>query len=503
MSAVQGRILESQSSIGHETAPPWTRGIRLFLLLLGMTLLVRAQTFGNPVIEFDEQFYRLVGERMLHGALPFVDIWDRKPIGLFLLYALAALVGGEHALPYQLLASLFVAGTAGLVHAMARQLCAGWRGPLIAAALYILWLNLLQGEGGQVSVFTALPVCGAALLILRHLDRAVPAHRLGRDGATAMLLIGLAAQIKYTVLLEGGYFGLTLLWLGWRAGFGWIRTVLLGLCWAALAIMPTILAWGVYAAIGEGGTWLFANITSILLRAPMPLDDLLGELAGGVATIALLIIAAWLGWRRMNERGAVQRFVAVWALVAFASMVVMRTFSPHYFIPLVPPLVLLASPALEMMRRFAIGLVVLAAIVGQALVGFFAWSKGDRSTVDHIVAAIGPAPNCIFVFDGFPALYSETRSCLPGRYLFPGHLNGVMEAGAIGVDPADEVERIMARRPDAVVIDNPLWSQRNLRTTAIVDRELAAHYRLVLREETGKGRFRLVYRRRGEGASGR
>jgi 4-amino-4-deoxy-L-arabinose transferase-like glycosyltransferase len=475
------------------------RGPGLFLLLLAMAMLVRAQTFGNPVIEFDEQFYRLVGERMLHGSLPFVDVWDRKPIGLFLLYALAALVGGEHALSYQLLATLFVAGTAWLVHTMARHVCKGWRGPLIAAALYILWLNLLQGEGGQASVFTALPVCGAALLVLRHVDGSAAAHRLGRDGALAMLLIGLAAQIKYTVLLEGGFFGLVMLWLAWRA-LGASRAVVLGAGWALLAALPTVIAWGAYVAIGEGEAWLFANITSIFLRTPMPLDDLLGELAGGVATILLLLIAAGFGWRSMRERSLTQRFVAIWALVAFASMVLMRSFSPHYFIPLVPPLVILAAPALETMRRFAIGVTVLAAVAGQLLVGFFAYSKGGRETVDHMIAAIGPVPNCLFVFDGFPALYSEVPSCLPGRYLFPGHLNGIMEATSLGVDPVEEVGRIMAMRPDAVVTDFPLWSLRNKAATALVERELAAHYRLVLREETGKGRFRQVYRRNSGGA---
>jgi len=480
--------------------PVWMRGWRLALLLLVVTLLARAQTFGNPVIEFDEQFYRLVGERMLHGALPFVDIWDRKPIGLFLLYAFAALVGGAHALSYQLLAALFVAGTAMLVHAMARRLCTGWLGPLVAALLSILWLNLLQGEGGQAAVFTSLPMCGAALLLLRQVTGAADSGRLARDGALAMLLVGLAAQIKYTALGEGVYFGVLLLWLGWRAGAGLGRLTGLALLWAGLAVLPTALAFAAYAALGAGETWLFANITSIFLRAPMPMADLLGEAAGLLATLALLLVAAGLGWRHRRGADPGALFVAGWALAAMLAILALRSFSPHYGIPLVPPLAILAAPALERMRRCAIGLSALAAIAGQILVGVFIHGKGDGETIDHMVAAIGPAPNCIFVFDGFPALYAESGSCLPGRFLFPSLLNGVMEERAIGIDPVAEVERIMANAPDAVVIDEPRWSLRNPRTTAVVDRELAAHYRLVLREETGTGRYRMVYRRRADAA---
>ena len=54
-------------------------------LLLCLAVAARWQTFGNPVLGYDEQFYLLVGDRMLHGALPYVDIFDRKPIGLFLM----------------------------------------------------------------------------------------------------------------------------------------------------------------------------------------------------------------------------------------------------------------------------------------------------------------------------------------------------------------------------------------------------------------------------------
>jgi hypothetical protein len=60
-------------------APSWL----VFSGLLAFALLMRGQTFNDPVLGFDEQFYLLVGDRMLHGAVPYVDIFDRKPIGLF------------------------------------------------------------------------------------------------------------------------------------------------------------------------------------------------------------------------------------------------------------------------------------------------------------------------------------------------------------------------------------------------------------------------------------
>jgi hypothetical protein len=55
---------------------------------------------------------------MLDGALPYVDIWDRKPIGLFLLYAAIRLLGGDGILAYQVTATAFAVATAAVLSLM-------------------------------------------------------------------------------------------------------------------------------------------------------------------------------------------------------------------------------------------------------------------------------------------------------------------------------------------------------------------------------------------------
>src|ERR1700712_2430079 len=122
--------------------------IWLFPGLLLFAALVRGQTLGDPFIGFDEQFYLLVGDRMWHhGALPFVDIFDRKPIGLFLIYAAIRALGGAGFLQYQLVALVCVAATA-LGIARFTQRIAGGIAPIAAACLYIVWLDFMECEGG-------------------------------------------------------------------------------------------------------------------------------------------------------------------------------------------------------------------------------------------------------------------------------------------------------------------------------------------------------------------
>src|ERR1700712_1739553 len=126
-------------------------GWRLLALLTLIAIVVRWQTFGNPVGGFDEQFYLVVGDRMLQGAIPYVDIFDRKPIGLFLIFWFIRLLGGEGTIQTQIIACLFVVVTAMLIHRLARRIAPAG-GALASSVAYILWLNFLEGEGSQAPV---------------------------------------------------------------------------------------------------------------------------------------------------------------------------------------------------------------------------------------------------------------------------------------------------------------------------------------------------------------
>ena len=261
-------------------------GWRAPAIIVLAVLLARAQTFADPVLGFDEQYYLLVAGRWLQGALPYVDIWDRKPLGLFAIYALAQLPGGDPFVLYKLLAAGFVAATALTIRRSALRE-AGEFGATVAALLYVFWLNFMEGEGGQAPVFYNLPVLLAALLIRRALERRGP---LDRCGLAAMLLMGLAIQIKYTAVFESAFFGLALARAAqreWGAGprlAGW------ALVWALAAIGPTMLVWASYAALGHGQAFLFANFVSIFGRLPDPLPDRMAGLAAIAAILSPLVV---------------------------------------------------------------------------------------------------------------------------------------------------------------------------------------------------------------------
>ena len=472
----------------------WTLGD--WLVFAGLALAViaaRAQTFGDPVLGFDEQYYLLVADRMLHGAVPYIDIWDRKPIGLFLLYTGAILPGGDPFLNYKLLAAGFVWATAAVIYRTA-QADAGRTGAVIAALLYVLWLNFMEGEGGQAPVFYNLPVLLAAALT----RRAVAGGQNFVRGCFAMLLIGLAIQIKYTAVFEGIAFGLILLWAQYRADRGARRVLGFAAVWVACALAPTAVAFAVYAIMGGAQAFVFANFLSIFGRLPDPALDRLAGFATIVAILLPLTVIAVVEWRRTR----VLSFWHLWSVVAALGMLAVGSFlSPSYAMPLLAPLCLSAAPWFgQAVRGRTVGaaLIALALVGGELVVWQVITGKGTREEALRIAAAARPRQGCIWVYDGYPALYMLTHSCVPTKWAFPGHLNTSDEAtpAAIGVDPVTEVRRILATRPDVIVDNDPAYRLGNRQTRAVVERALAAHYRLAARVQTGAGRYRLVYRLR-------
>jgi hypothetical protein len=468
--------------------------------LLAFALLVRAQTFNNPVLGFDEQFYLLVGDRMLHGAVPYVDIFDRKPIGLFLIYAAIRELGGDGFIQYKLVACGFVALTALLIYRAAQPISSAFAAS-VAASLYILWLNVTGGEGGQAQVFYNLPMLMAAMLTWRT---ARTGRRIVALGCAAMLLVGIAIQIKYTVIFEGLFFGIALLWARYRSRRSLPALAAPALLWIGCALLPTGLATLVYWRIGALQPFLFANFLSLFARAPDPFP---AEMAGLFKIFAILLplllfCALSLRGRNFAERAG-SNFPLLWLGAALLGVLLFGSFlAPQYGLPVLVPACIAAAPFFADYRhaRLAAGVTLAAALViGQIGLARSEFQKGGRKQAHAVARAAQPLHGCIYVYDGYPALYMLTHSCLPTRWVFPGHLNTQDEdsANAIGVDPAGEVRRILATRPEVIVDDAPAYEFGNPETRALVESALAGDYHLEAQVKTGDARYRLVYRLNG------
>jgi hypothetical protein len=483
-------------------------------VLLLAALALRGVYFGNPVLGVDEQFYLLVGDRMLQGAVPFIDIWDRKPIGLFLIYGAIRLLGGEGIYQYQIVATLFAAGTAFVAAEIAARF-ARRSGAIVAGIAYLIWLNIFGGEGGQSPVFYNLFMAVAVWLVLRTIGR--PQDALIGLGCGAMLLAGVAIQTKYTAVFEGIYFGCALLWFARRAGFGRLRLLGSGAIWAACGLLPTALALLVYLWRGESEAFLYANFLSVFERsAPVESSPQYRLLLMAARLLPLMACAALSclpqrrsGCRVRHGDAAAWNFAVGWALVATAAVLVFGTYYMHYALPLIVPLAVVAAPFLSHWRIGPLLPRDLAAwrvltVYAVCLFGLVSEIRannehrrlrGSGAEVRAMAEFIRPRlQDCLFVFDGEPILYDLTGSCLPSRYAFPSHLNDANEAGATGVDQLAEVGRILANHPHFVVSSLAARPRNHAEVWMAVEKELSLNYRPVMEIPVGR-RVRVIHQR--------
>ena len=469
------------------TARPAAQVASLAFALALFTIALRLPNFGDPTYHIDEAFYLYVGQAMRDGAMPYAEVWDRKPAGLFFLYALFPEAGAIYW--YQAVAALFAWATAFtlalIASAFASRFAAG-----VVGVLYLALIGALAGGGGQSPVFYNLFIAFAALLVLRGaLDRTSGVR--SRSDYAAMLLCGLALTFKPTALPEGIFLGLVLLWNRWRISRSTRSVALHGLRLTSCAFVPTALIWVTFAWLGHFGDYWFATMQSIFLtQAPQPGASAtrlvwLAHITWLPAVLALcgLAILARRASSRLMHDVFLAAFVGGWLAAAFAGFLLIANFYDHYALPLASILAVSSAPLYDR-RGTGPLLAVLASSYLLLASGFpagqmerkAAAQAGYAEATTMIARHIGDG--CLFVYDVTPALYLSFNGCPSNKYAFPEHLSNQREADAIGASPLAALRTALDRKPAVVVTSvSPSISTPNASTRSALERELAAHYR--------------------------
>ncbi|TIX49033.1 hypothetical protein [Alteraurantiacibacter aquimixticola] len=423
-----------------------------FIACLLLALATRAHGFGNPALHVDENWYLFVGQRLAAGDMLYVDIWDRKPPGLFAIYWLAGLSPWP-VLTYQLMACLAAAGTAFLIFRMARKM-ADPPAALVSAFLYLALLVQLGGAGGQSPVFYNLLIAAAALLVgFDQGGSAVPTRR----HFLAMLLAGCAIIVKPTAGFEAIFLGLWLLWGMRRAGLGLSQLAMRGAMLALAGLAPALAVAGLFAAMGAFEAFWQATVESSFAKEAQIADPMRWRrfaLVWVVIALPLALAILGLAIRHGRLRGDHRAFMAGWIVAAMVGVVAVPNFYNHYLLPLFVPLCVAASGFFQRGAMMALVGVAgaLLALSGEQVWNFTRTAQA-RASYGELADAVRSADTSrgMLVYDAPPSLYAEAGSAPLSPLSFPGHLWDRFEAGVSGIDTSAEMRRILAQRPGVVV----------------------------------------------------
>ena len=321
----------------------------------------------------DQGIYTLVGARWLEGATPYLGTWDFKPPGIFLLYGLAAALGGEGwEAPRLLEAALLLVSAAGITRLGQRaegSLLVGLAAAALACTMYV---SLDFWHTGQPESF------GGAFVVAALVFAEAPT--LPRRPGLAALLVGVLAGCAFLLKPPlGGVAVPAVIALAARSGGRAPGVVLAGLAGSALVLGGSC-AWFAVAGAWDALSWTFFEFTpgySGMLHETDPLPVLVWSAAQKLLWMNSLYTLGVLGLlvpaRSAEAVGTVGRLLVTLALLVVGVALQGKFIRYHYgaAIPLASLLAVIGAARIT--RRAAawrpwagvlVGLVLLWAATG-------------------------------------------------------------------------------------------------------------------------------------------
>lgn len=432
---------------------------------------------------------------MLHGKIPYRDFWyDKPPLSA----AYYLLIAGHYGWPLRLLDVAYILSACWLIARLARILWSpaeGWTAALLLAFFTTFYLPS-----------AVIPFAADALMLLPHL--AAVYFAVKRSPIQAGLSAGIAFLFNTKAVFV---LAACALWT-----FPALPLLVFGF---AVPVAAAILA-----AFGSGAwpgyyeqVWRWGLIYAERSPVAEPLKNGIVRTADWLGFHALLLVGAIAGFRRLESNHRWR--IGLWLLLSFAAASLGWRFAPHYFLQLLPPLVLVASRGLIVMarqyRKPATVVILVLLLVPLIRFGprYLRLAKDDilnrrphwidvamdLDSQDAAISirAIAHPGDTLFVWGYRPDLYVYTRLTSDNRFWDSQPLTGVPAdrhlhaTDAIYGGPAAANREELTRSHPTFVIDGLGLLNPQLAPAAYPElRPWLAQYQLV-----GRTNLSLIYRR--------
>jgi hypothetical protein len=299
--------------------------------------------FPEP-LGLDQSLFAFYGTWIGRGLTLYRDLWDSKPPGIFVLYALAGRLAGVAHSAWCLDAVATIA--AALLAARLVTAVAGSRAAATTAAIAALFVTSAPVFGGPMLAAQAEPLAAPLLL-----GAALVARRAGTRAALVCgVLVGAAALLKLVALVW-----LPMAWV-WavpntrRDG----RRTLAVLAGVAVPFAIAALVLAARGALGDAvtATLVYPRAYAAEIASRTNLAAAVGRgverLARGAPVLLVLAASAGVSAWRMRSPGGTSlrhavRALGVWLALAAIGVATQMQMAGYHLFLLVPPLVLLAG----------------------------------------------------------------------------------------------------------------------------------------------------------------
>ena len=444
----------------------------------------------------DEDYHLSAAINILHGRIPYRDFWYDKPPLCAVYYLLNA---GYPGWPLRLLDAAYIVVACWIAYRIAREWWSEVEGRVAALLLAFFTTFYLPSA--------VIPFAADALMLVPHLAAIYCASR------KRPVVAGIWCGVAFLFNAKGIFvLAVCIVWLLPETAL-----LLLGFSVPVAAGFTTALATGAWPGYLEQ-VWRWG----LIYAQGSPVTD--------PVTLGIRRTADWLGFHGAVTVAAIYAYVyisgrerwklLVWAVISFGAVCLGTRFAPHYFLQLLPALVIPASRGILLARRryrnaapVLLTLLLLVPFIrfGPRYVTLAIsdvmhrqpqWTDiildvDSRFVADNIRALSRPG-DTLFVWGYRPDIYVYTRMVPDGLFCDSQPLTGVPADRHLRVDtpiynaPAAANRRVLARSQPTFIADGLGLLNPKLAPTVYPDlREWLANYHLVARTN-----LTLIYKRR-------
>ena len=422
------RVRESAGgarACGLASAPVTRIGQRIlerpYAWVLTLAIVLRLPTLVTRLFDADEAAIGVQGLVVRSGGTLYRDIFDRKPPLPPLAYAASfSLTDSTDVRPMRVLVTVLLAlGGLLMAHEAKRRwgtnAHAAWAGTLFVAGAMAFFPA--DAGGANYAHFALVP--GAAALLWSRRSQWFWGLAAGAAFGLALL-----TRQSWALALPAA------LYSAWCAG----RWRNMGLI--AVGTAATVSTVALYAPFGAYWEWNFTNSPGFVLAAAGVGISLLRGLASSAAFIGFHITMAvclWLTLRTRNPlraAGRDDRDLWVWLLSGLAAVAAGFRFFGHYWLQVLPPLVVLTTPLVASLagraRRLAIVGVAVPAAVACALL-FVPGSFHRRPDPTDLAAYVHDRTDTdqrVFIWGSFPEVLVKAERLPAGALVHTDFVTG-------------------------------------------------------------------------------
>jgi len=487
----------SATLVGRDRAAERRDFLRLAAVVLALTVLLRLPAFFVDVFNSDETFLATQAQVIRDGGDLYREAADRKPPLVPYIYAASFAVTGTTALWSVRVAAMLAVIMTALLLAFEARRRAGPRAMWIAGFLTVVALVAFAPQDGQAANFEIfmLPTMVAAVVLARR------GH--GTVAGVAAAFATLAKQTGAAVLLPVTY----LLWK--RRGRDGVADAVVGfvvpILLVAMLFGPKQIA---YWTVLGNGSYVGLKTASGLVIAMFVLMTL------GWAACNLPILwtlpRSWHARRELADDGDTNTDLWLWLVSSALSVAIGLRFFGHYYLQLVPPLVLLAAIALSRASQRAVQITIAFALVTGVLfsaAGYFLKPFGPEpqyQSVSRYIETHSSIDDRVLVWGNVPEIYWASDRLPATRYLTTIGFLGGYQPGRSKAERTSDLDpkawkwfyRDLEAHPPRYIVDTAPAQVRDAERTPIAEfprlqRYVRSHYHLIRTID----RFHLYERR--------